>query len=62
VTLSDKQLDVVLRWLRYDMDPPRSYRQAQAEFRSRGFRAREERVRTAWGEIEERESKTAAQQ
>jgi hypothetical protein len=39
--LSNEQLDVVLRWLRYDMDPPRSYRQAQDEFRSRGFQARE---------------------
>jgi TolA-binding protein len=53
--LSDEQLDVVLRWLRYDMEPPRSYRQAQAEFRSHGFRAREERVRLAWSQIEARE-------
>ena len=53
--LSDEQLDVVLRWLRYDMEPPRSYRQAQAEFRERGFKAREERVRHAWAEIEARE-------
>jgi hypothetical protein len=55
VTLSDEQLAVVLRWLRYGMEPPRSYRQAQAEFRSHGFKAREERVRRTWGEIEERE-------
>lgn len=53
--LSDEQLDVVLRWLRYDMEPPRSYRQAQAEFRKHGFKAREERVRHAWAEIEARE-------
>lgn len=59
-TLSDKQLDVVLRWLRYDMDPPRSYRQAQEEFRARGFQAREERIRHAWAEIEEREVGTPA--
>lgn len=53
--LSDEQLDVVLRWLRYDMEPPRSYRQAQKEFRDRGFTAREERVRHAWAQIEARE-------
>ncbi|MFF8100140.1 hypothetical protein ACF07S_10250 [Streptomyces sp. NPDC016640] len=53
--LSDAQLAVVLRWLRYDMEPPRSYRQAQKEFRDRGFTAREERVRHAWAQIEARE-------
>ncbi|MER5584091.1 hypothetical protein ABT090_20965 [Streptomyces asoensis] len=58
-TLSDEQLEVVLRWLRYGMEPPRSYRQAQAEFRAAGFRAREERVRRIWGEIETREAVTA---
>jgi hypothetical protein len=57
--LSDEQLDVVLRWLRYDMEPPRSYRQAQKEFRDRGFTAREERVRHAWAEIEAREDEAA---
>ncbi|WP_217235440.1 hypothetical protein [Streptomyces sp. AC555_RSS877] len=56
-TLSDDQLEVVLRWLRYAMEPPRSYRQAQAEFRAHGFRAREERVRRIWGEIETNEAK-----
>jgi len=56
VTLSDEQLEVVLRWLRYSMEPPRSYRQAQAEFRKHGYRAREERVRRIWGEIETREA------
>ncbi|MFE2486018.1 hypothetical protein ACFXGR_22510 [Streptomyces mirabilis] len=54
--LSDEQLDVVIRWLRYGMEPPRSYRQAQAEFRKHGFTAREERIRHAWAEIEERET------
>jgi hypothetical protein len=58
--LSDEQLDVVLRWLRYDMEPPRSYRQAQAEFRKHGFKAREERVRHAWAEIEAREEAVPA--
>lgn len=56
VTLTDEQLEVALRWLRYSMEPPRSYRQAQAEFRKHGFRAREERVRRIWGEIESREA------
>ena len=55
-TLSDEQLAVVLRWLRYGMEPPRSYRQAQAEFRKHGYRAREERVRKTWIDIEARES------
>lgn len=57
-TLTDEQLEVVLRWLRYAMEPPRSYRQAQVEFRAHGFRAREERVRRIWGEIETREAGT----
>ncbi|MET7788115.1 hypothetical protein ABZS93_16100 [Streptomyces sp900116325] len=56
VTLSDEQLSIVLRWLRYSMEPPRSYRQAQKDFRSAGFKAREERVRLTWGEIETREA------
>ncbi|MFE2710583.1 hypothetical protein ACFXKI_00980 [Streptomyces mirabilis] len=54
--LTDEQLSLVLRWLRYAMEPPRSYRQAQAEFRAAGFTAREERIRHAWAEIEERET------
>jgi len=58
--LTDEQLAVVLRWLRYGMEPPRSYRQAQKEFRAAGFTAREERVRHAWGEIESNEAKASA--
>ncbi|MFJ6559944.1 hypothetical protein ACIQMV_08685 [Streptomyces sp. NPDC091412] len=58
--LSDEQLAVVLRWLRYGMEPPRSYRQAQAEFRAAGFTAREERIRRVWGEIETNEAVTQA--
>jgi hypothetical protein len=38
------------------MEPPRSYRQAQKDFRDAGFTAREERIRHAWAEIEERET------
>ena len=51
-TLTDGQLEVVLRWLRYSMEPPRSYRQAQDDFRKHGFQAREQRVRTTWKAIE----------
>jgi hypothetical protein len=58
VSLTDEQLAVVLRWLRYGMEPPRSYRQAQKDFRDAGFKAREERVRHAWAEIEARETGT----
>ncbi|PAZ15653.1 hypothetical protein CLM62_12720 [Streptomyces sp. SA15] len=57
--LSDEQLAVVLRWLRYGMEPPRSYRQAQKDFRAAGFTAREERVRRVWGEIERRETQVS---
>ncbi|MER5902994.1 hypothetical protein ABT150_23295 [Streptomyces mirabilis] len=56
VTLSDEQLEVVLRWLRYGMEPPRSYRQAQKDFRRHGFIGGEHRVRRIWGEIETREA------
>jgi hypothetical protein len=56
VTLTDEQLEVVVRWLRYSMKPPRSYRQAYAAFKEAGFQARENRVRRTWGEIETREA------
>ena len=46
--LTDAQLDVVLRYLRYTDDPPRSYRQARDDFRDRGFVGSEERVRRTW--------------
>ncbi|MEU6687722.1 hypothetical protein [Streptomyces sp. NPDC046832] len=46
--LTDDQLDVVLRHLRYRDDPPMSYRQAGAAFRARGYVGSEERVRHAW--------------
>ncbi|MFG3136094.1 hypothetical protein ACGFZA_07710 [Streptomyces sp. NPDC048211] len=57
VTISDEQLTVVLRWLRYAMNPPRSYRSAQDAFRKAGFKAREQRVRNAWTAIESNEAK-----
>ncbi|MER6534329.1 hypothetical protein ABT215_11060 [Streptomyces sp900105755] len=59
-TLTDAQLEVVLRWLRYSMEPPRSYRQAQDDFRRHGFQAREQRVRTTWKAIEAREADVPA--
>ncbi len=47
--LTDDQLGVVLRYLRYNEDPPRSYRQARKLFRRLGFIGSEERVRRVWG-------------
>lgn len=49
--LSDAQLLVVLRHLRYAEDPPLSYRQAVAAFREAGFVGGEQRVRRAWGAL-----------
>ncbi|GGR85713.1 hypothetical protein Snoj_44130 [Streptomyces nojiriensis] len=50
-TLTDEQLLVVLRHLRYSTDPPMSYRQAATAFRDAGFVGGEKRVRTAWGAL-----------
>ncbi|WP_228981231.1 hypothetical protein [Streptomyces sp. DH12] len=47
--LSNDQLVVVLRHLRYSEDPPLSYRQAADEFRGAGYVGSENRVRKAWG-------------
>ncbi|WP_274919457.1 hypothetical protein [Streptomyces sp. WZ-12] len=47
--LTDDQLGVVLRYLRYHEDPPRSYRQAVKLFRRLGYIGSEERVRRVWG-------------
>jgi cell division septum initiation protein DivIVA len=58
--LTDEQLDVVLRHLRYTDDPPRSYRQARADFRDRGFVGSEERVRRVWGALMSHEETTPA--
>ncbi|MFJ4783253.1 hypothetical protein [Streptomyces sp. NPDC088794] len=49
--LTDAQLVVVLRHLRYLDDPPLSYRQAVAAFREAGFVGGEQRVRKAWGSL-----------
>ncbi|MGW3266786.1 hypothetical protein [Streptomyces sp. NPDC001056] len=49
--LTDAQLVVVLRHLRYTDDPPLSYRQAVTAFREGGFVGGEQRVRKAWGSL-----------
>ncbi|MET8405957.1 hypothetical protein [Streptomyces sp900116325] len=49
--LTDGQLDVVLRHLRYVDDPPQSYRQARDSFRDSGYIGSEERLRRAWGAL-----------
>ena len=46
--LTDDQLLLVLRWLRYQGDPPRAYRAAAAALRAAGHVGSEERVRKAW--------------
>ncbi|MFD3834175.1 hypothetical protein [Streptomyces sp. NPDC058621] len=48
VPLTDSQLDVVLRHLRYSTDPVTSYRQASSALRAGGFVGSEERVRHMW--------------
>ncbi|MFJ6661604.1 hypothetical protein ACIQNG_35435 [Streptomyces sp. NPDC091377] len=57
--LTDTQLGVVLRDLRYHDDPPLSYRQAVAAFREAGFVGGEKRVRHAWGALMANEETTA---
>ncbi|MEU2179877.1 hypothetical protein ABZ579_03190, partial [Streptomyces thermolilacinus] len=59
--LTDEQLLVVLRHLRYRDDPPTSYRQAVADFRDAGFVGGEERIRRTWGELMSREESDAKQ-
>ncbi|WP_192342407.1 hypothetical protein [Streptomyces sp. VITNK9] len=51
VPLTDDQMGVVLRHLRYSDDPPLSYRKARADYRGAGFVGSEERVRHVWGEV-----------
>ncbi|MFE6189119.1 hypothetical protein ACFQ6U_32320 [Streptomyces sp. NPDC056465] len=60
--LSDRQLDVALRHLRYVDDPPQSYRAARDEFRDLGFVGSERRVRRAWAELMEAEEEAAGPQ
>jgi hypothetical protein len=49
--MTDEQMTVTLRWLRYHDDPPFSYRQARALFRAVGFVGAEDRVRKAWAAL-----------
>lgn len=49
--LTDVQIGVVLRYLRYADDPPLSYRQARDSFRSSGFVGSEQRIRQAWAAL-----------
>jgi hypothetical protein len=49
--LSADQLRVVLRWLRYQEDPPLSYRSARDLFRELGFVGAEDRIRPAWSAL-----------
>lgn len=57
--LDDTQLVVVLRRLRYSVDPPLSYRAAVAAFREGGFVGGEQRVRKAWGSLMSHEESEA---
>ncbi|WCD89607.1 hypothetical protein KPP03845_106028 [Streptomyces xanthophaeus] len=56
--LSDEQLIVVLRYLRYSEDPALSYRQAVTAFRKSGFVGGEKRVRDAWTVLMSQEEST----
>ncbi|MZE55032.1 hypothetical protein GTY86_27895 [Streptomyces sp. SID5770] len=49
--LTDDQVTVVLRHLRYSDDPPLSYRQARDRYRSGGYIGSEERIRRLWGDV-----------
>ncbi|MBD3549998.1 hypothetical protein [Streptomyces sp. JV180] len=49
--LTDAQMGVVLRHLRYADDPPLSYRQARDAYRRAGYVGSEQRVRIAWGAL-----------
>lgn len=58
--LTNRQLGVVLRHLRYSKEPPMSYRQAARSLRKAGFVGSEERVRHEWGALMANEDKTDA--
>ncbi|MFD5415753.1 hypothetical protein [Streptomyces nojiriensis] len=57
--LTDTQLIVVLRFLRYSTDPAMSYRHAVTAFRAAGFVGGEQRIRTAWGTLLSQEENAA---
>ncbi|MBJ6636955.1 hypothetical protein H4K36_01430 [Streptomyces sp. DHE7-1] len=49
--LTDTQIGVVLRHLRYSDDPPLSFRQARSSYRGAGYQGSEERIRHAWAAL-----------
>uniref|UniRef100_UPI003F49689C hypothetical protein n=1 Tax=Streptomyces sp. CA-141956 TaxID=3240051 RepID=UPI003F49689C len=53
--LTDHQMNVVLRHLRYSDDPPLSYQQARDQYRAEGFVGSEERIRRVWVELRAKE-------
>ncbi|MFE4660914.1 hypothetical protein ACFRFJ_30010 [Streptomyces hydrogenans] len=56
--LTDGQMAVVLRGLRYSDDPPLSYRAARDQYRAAGYVGGEERVRKVWSLVIAQESAT----
>lgn len=54
-TLTDGQIEVVLRWIRWMKTPPLDYRPAAAIYRKEGFKGAEGRLRAAWAAIERAE-------
>ncbi len=61
VPLTDEQIGVVLRHLRYSDDPPLSYRKARDRFRAAGYIGSEERVRHVWGTVLTAEGEEASE-
>jgi hypothetical protein len=49
-TLTDAQISVVMRWLRYSQNPPLSYRAVQRSFREHGFKGTDSRLRLMWAD------------
>ncbi|MEV7238045.1 hypothetical protein AB0N06_30095 [Streptomyces sp. NPDC051020] len=59
--LTDGQVDVLLRHLRYVDDPPQSYRQARDTLRADGYVGSEERLRRAWAALMAKEKAAGPQ-
>ncbi|MFI5635167.1 hypothetical protein ACIA8E_38660 [Streptomyces sp. NPDC051664] len=59
--LTDGQVDVLLRHLRYVDDPPQSYRQARDTLRADGYIGSEERLRRAWAALMAKEKAAGPQ-
>lgn len=55
--LTDDQVGLVLRYLRYGQDPPMSYRAAATMFRTAGFMCSEERLRIAFSVLVDAETR-----